>query len=140
MENISDIPIKRKVGRPRKWTYYDGFVGRSSHLLPPGWKSKCRRSQVNEELRLRCMNALGFFTKSPELEANQIKYEWLFPFDKGGESKQGKNCILYELGRIDDDELIRLLADKICERKYKSYQAIEYIKLVLAKLKEQCAE
>jgi hypothetical protein len=132
MENFSDIPQKKNVGRPKKWVRYANRPGANPALFSEGWNVICRRSQINDELRMRCISALGFIENGGVwLE----KYQWISPF-KGTKEKQGKNTILYALGRIENDELIRLLADKICEQKYSAATACKFIKNVLNEIKK----
>jgi len=68
-------------------------------------------------------------TSTPE------KYEYLYPF-KDGAPKQGKNVILYALGRIENDVGIRVIADKICELKPNAKNALQLIKLVRAEVEK----
>lgn len=89
------------------------------------------------------MSALGFFEEGEKRAEQQKKYAWLFPFTEKGYTKQGRKTVLYDLGRIvdedgnADDESIRLLADHICEKKMSTKDAREFIRLVRRAVREE---
>lgn len=130
MENFSKN--KRGRGRPRKWTWVD-----PTNYLWDDVEGMSRRTQVNLELDIRAEHALGFFADGDERQQNIKKYNWLFPYTPGGNRKQGKRTVLYELGRLDDDDQIRILAENICERKYSAKDANQYIREVKRLWREQ---
>ena len=130
MENFSDIPPKKKAGRPRKWTYFD--APSLALLRPDKWTAISRRTQINEELSLRVYDALEMCTR---MDKGDQKYDWLFRW-KDGCKVQGMQTVIYALGRIEDYEGIKVLAGHICENKLKSKEALQFIKKVLLRCEE----
>jgi len=124
-ENFSEN--KRGRGRPRKYTLFDG---REARNLFPEAEALSRRSIINQELEVKVSCVLGLNQRpgSKELEQALKKYHWLYPFSPAGNRKQGKTTILYELGRLKDDEAIILLADHICEHQMNAKEAVALIK------------
>lgn len=99
---------------------------KNGEKIPPELSAKCRRSQINEELSMRTMRALGFYNDQNRGEKFDDEFMFLYPF-KNGMKKQGKDTILYALGRIGDPEIAREMAQVICRNKFTAKDAVSYI-------------
>ena len=114
-DGISEtVSEKKKRGRPK---------------IVPEWEIKLwekmsafdtARSYQNKHYLLEAMNALEY---DPE-------FAWLLPAEaeiKAGRAKI-RNAIMYELGRLQDRDVIRAVASRVCELKQKSKDAVAMIR------------
>lgn len=107
LEDSSETPRGR--GRPRLMTATDEAFHRN---LAPG---RSRRTHQEHFFLGRAVAALG-------IEGNRLAepFAWLL----------GKGTILSELGRIEDEELLRFVASEICRLRPKVREARERIRWV----------
>lgn len=107
MENFSK---NRKRGRP---PIFDPVSTELSNAI---WDDgpKSRRGLQNYQYMTRALAAMG--------NERDTKYRWLYSPEKV------RFTILYELGRLQDEEDIRDFAEQICEMKPKSKDAVAMIR------------
>ncbi len=115
-DGISEaVSEKRKRGRPP--TFSPELRARIAH-----WYSdiKSHRGITDAMYRLR---ALGLLT-------DDARFKWLVDKDKmiAGEPNAWKPSILAELGRISDEETLKVVALRVCEVKPKTKDAIAEIR------------
>lgn len=125
MENISEN--KRKRGRPLK-VLADGRTVKESMRLYEAVglfdEVKSERAKINKYYMVRAQSAL-------KDENGGLPVDGIFSFIISGnhlESFTFKQTILQELGRLEDDELIRKVAKDICDYKLPTAKAIVYIR------------
>jgi hypothetical protein len=113
MENVSEIRPHTKRGRPVKFS--PERLAITSFSAPD---VKTIRGKQNNLLLLRAMNVIG------------DDFPWLC--DKGKIDRCETNAlrvtILAELGRIDDDDVLRRIAGQICDRKPTAREAVILIR------------
>jgi len=79
---------------------------------------RSRRSAVNQRYMLRALIALR---EDPD---HKTRWPWLAPV--GGDLP--RRIVLYELGRIDDPEEIRWLADRVGQGRFTAVEAVRRIR------------
>jgi hypothetical protein len=125
MENISEIKGKR--GRPPKMLYTGvtknemmsmyGNVGLFDEV-------KSERGKVNLCYMIHAHEAL-----QDNNDDCPINGEFAFIISAvGSDVKEYKRTILQELGRLEDDDLIRAVAGEVCKSKMSTRRAIIYIR------------
>lgn len=77
------------------------------------------RSQNNKASMIRALRVL-------DAKSNQAGYAWLFESTPQGKYK--RHMLLYELGRIQNEETIKAFAAALCEQKPKSTEAARRIR------------
>ena len=114
-DGISEtVSEKKKRGRPKIVPDWETDLVKNMH------DGDTVRSDQNNYYLLEAMNALDF---DPE-------FAWLLPAH--AEIKAGRatirKTIMYELGRLQDAEVIRAVASRVCELKQKSKDAVAMIR------------
>lgn len=115
-ENISEKP---KRGRPTVMGPMETRGLKSIYQAGP-------RTLLNRHYMLRAMAAL-------ELGRDMVAdnpYRYLFDIDVSNGLGKMRQTILTELGRVEDDHLMRKLADVICEGRMPTQKAIAFIRSV----------
>lgn len=111
--SVESSESPRKPGRPRRLTATDEAFHRN---LAPG---RSHRTHLEHFYSGRAVAALG-----PDAVGLPEPYRWLL-----GEGKV-RSTILAELGRIEDEELLRFVAAEVCRSRPSAREARERIRWI----------
>ncbi len=118
MENVS---IKPKRGRPRSVAREVGEIGRRL-----GGEAKSDRSATNFGYFVIAMDALDLRSLvDGTVKKVDHPYGW---FDRGKGECQPRQTILTELGRIENQDELRAIAELICRQQMRTREAIAMIR------------